>query len=393
MPTTLVVGQDNVANVLLNILLNMKTTLKVKLLPSPEQSSALKDTMCQFNKACDSISKTAFENKCYSKYHLQAQVYRNIRETFGLSAQMTIRAISKVVESYKINKQVQHTFKPFGAIVYDERILAYKKLEAVSIWTIKGRLKISMHLGGYQIARMDRIQGQSDLVLINDVFYLLATMETPEDPPMKPKEFLGVDLGIINIATDSTGQVFSGAQVETIRQQHLNIRTRLQKKGTKSAKRHLKRRGRKESRFRKDVNHCISKVLVQKAKDTSRGIALEDLSTIRKKTTVRKSEKAKHSSWAFNQLRGYIAYKGLRLGVPVVIVDPRYTSQQCSKCSHIAKANRKTQSEFQCVQCGFSLNADHNAAINIASRALVNVPIVASSQEDSYKPTALAVGY
>ncbi len=157
----------------------------------------------------------------------------------------------------------------------------------------------------------------------------------------------------------------------------LGLRSRLQAHGTKSAKRHLVKLSKKENRYRKDINHCISKSLVQSAKVTSQGIALEKLKGIREKTTVRKAEKAKHSSWSFYQLQQFIDYKSKLSGVKVVYVNPKNTSRQCSKCGYTDKSNRKDQEHFECLNCNFKDHADINAAVNIASRASVNKPIVA----------------
>ncbi|MFB3131144.1 MAG: RNA-guided endonuclease InsQ/TnpB family protein [Rhodothermales bacterium] len=120
----------------------------------------------------------------------------------------------------------------------------------------------------------------------------------------------------------------------------------------------------------------ISKWLVEKAKDTGCAIALEELSGIRKRTTVRKSQRARHHSWSFFQLRSFIEYKAKRAGVPVVLVDPRNTSRTCSACGHCEKKNRKSQSEFVCRACGHSMNADWNAALNIGARGAFNLPMV-----------------
>ncbi|MCL4486038.1 MAG: transposase [Nitrospirae bacterium] len=104
-------------------------------------------------------------------------------------------------------------------------------------------------------------------------------------------------------------------------------------------------------------------------------MALEDLSGIRDRTTVRSGQRDQFGKWAFGQLRSFVEYKARMHGIPVILVDPRHTSRQCSRCGHIDRKNRKSQSEFQCVQCSFSLNADGNAAINIARRASVNTPV------------------
>ncbi|HKV01366.1 MAG TPA: transposase [Ktedonobacteraceae bacterium] len=153
---------------------------------------------------------------------------------------------------------------------------------------------------------------------------------------------------------------------------------RLQKRGTKSAKRRLKKLSGKEARFKRNTNHVISKRIVAKAKATKQGIAIEELRHIRKRTdsTVRRSQRSRHSSWAFGQLRHFLSYKAALAGVPLHTVDPRNTSRTCPACGHCAKENRKSQASFCCVRCGLAMNADIVGAINI-SRAPVNVPIVA----------------
>ena len=160
----------------------------------------------------------------------------------------------------------------------------------------------------------------------------------------------------------------------------MKLRAALQKRGTKSAKRHLKRLRRKERRFHQNTNHCISKKLVAKAKATKRGIAIEDLRHIRSRTdsTVRKSQRYRHASWSFFQLRAFLSYKAALAGVCLHLVDPRNTSRTCSACGHCEKANRKSQAEFVCQSCGYAALADYNAAINI-SRADVKQPLVAAA--------------
>jgi IS605 OrfB family transposase len=122
----------------------------------------------------------------------------------------------------------------------------------------------------------------------------------------------------------------------------------------------------------------MSKALVARAKDTKRGIALEDLSDIRERTRLRKAQRARHSNWAFAQLRQFISYKAALAGVLVFIIDPAYTSQRCSACGHTERANRPTQAHFCCVSCGHTASADTNAAINI-SRAAVIPPSVSEA--------------
>jgi IS605 OrfB family transposase len=220
-------------------------------------------------------------------------------------------------------------------------------------------------------------RGESDLCLLKGKFYLLAACDVETLEPIDVEGVLGVDLGIVNIASDSDGQDFSGADVQHNRRVFEHRRRNLQKKQTKSAKRKLKKLSGKQARFQKHTNHTISKQLVQKAQDTCRAIALEDLSGIRK-APVRRSQRSKHSNWSFFQLRRFINYKAERAGIPVVLVDPRNTSRTCHECGCVDKANRKSQSLFSCVSCGFSAPADTNAAVNIAARATVNLPMVST---------------
>lgn len=352
----------------------MKTTLQVKLLPTPEQHAALLDTMHAFNAACTWIAAYAYQERCASKFALQKALYYEIRQRFGLSAQLAIRAIAKTVEAYKRDKTQPIAFRPHGAIVYDERILAFHGLEEVSLMTLRGREVVPMQMGDYQRVRFSRAKGQADLMLVGGVFFLLVTIETPEEPPMEPIRFLGVDLGIVNIATDSDGNSYTGMPVEVVRQRCGRARQTFQATHTRSAKRRLKKMAHNESRFRRDVNHCIAKQLVAHAKDTKAALSLEDLAGIRGRMTVRKGQRSRHHSWSFNQLRQFVSYKAQREGVPVLLVDPRNTSRTCHRCGFVDKRNRRSQAEFLCIRCGHQVHADLNAARNLATRGAVNRP-------------------
>jgi len=184
----------------------MHLALQVKLQPSEEQQALLLQTMHRFNQACNYIAEIAFEQRCANKIVLQKLVYYDVRETFGLSAQLTIRAIANVVEAYKRDKSLKHQFRPTGVIVYDQRILSWKGLEAVSLTTLEGRQIIPIILGKYQQARLDRIRGQADLIYRNSIFYLVVIVEVDVPEPEEPTGVLGVDLVIINLAVDSDGE-------------------------------------------------------------------------------------------------------------------------------------------------------------------------------------------
>ncbi len=356
----------------------MLCTLKIKLAPTSEQHTRLLATMHRFNAACNHISEIAFREKTFNKVSIQKLCYYEVREKHSLSSQMVIRAISKVAESYKVDKKSAHTFRKESALVYDQRILSFGGLEFASLLTLDGRIKVPMVIGSYQqgIIGDSRVRGQADLIMQDRIFYLLLVVERPEPARDSAVDFLGVDLGVVNLATDSSGETFSGSVVNGMRHRHRRIRKRLQSKGTKSARRLLKKRRRKERRFAGDVNHCISKKIVAKAKSLGLGIAMEDLSGIRKRTekTVKKSQRAQHSSWSFYQLRQFIEYKALLAGVNVVFVDPRNTSRTCPQCGSVDKKNRPTRDTFHCQCCGYVAPADNVAAVIIGRRAAVIQP-------------------
>jgi len=354
----------------------MLLTLQVSLETDTSQREALLKTMEQFNSACNYLVSFG---RCTNKYELQKKAYKELREKFGLKAQLAILAISRVVEVWKARPESLPKFEPMSAITYDQRILSFKGLDRASISTLNGRLKLKLRIGSYQKERLEgrRMRGQADLVYRNGRFFLYVVVDAPEENLFQPVDVLGVDLGITNIATDSTGKNWSSEKVEKIRKKYEYLRSKLQAVGTKSAKRHLKRLSGKERRFKQDVNHCISKELVNYAKGTSSAIALEDLKGIRKRTTVRRSQRSRYSKWAFSELGRFIEYKATLKGVPVVLVEPKNTSRECPICHYIDKRNRSSRDVFRCLSCGYTAPADYVGALNIRARAAINQPIVA----------------
>jgi IS605 OrfB family transposase len=364
----------------------MKLTLQLRLLPTPDQRATLLATMERFNQAATFAAKAGFEAGVFSQPSIHKRCYKEIRERFGLSAQMAVRAIGKAVEVFARDKTTCPSFKPHGAVTYDQRILGFKGMDKVSLWAVGGRMILALIYGEYQRERFDRMKGQVDLVYREGKFFLYATVELPDQAPIDVKDFLGVDLGIVNIATDSDGGTHTGDDVERTRRRHHDNRRRFQKKGAKGAKKRLKKLAGREARFRKHENHRISKELVQQAKDTHRGIALEDLMGIRDRATVRAGDRARHAGWSFFQLRAFVEYKARLAGVPIVLVDPRGTSRTCSVCGHCKRANRKSQSEFLCKHCGYSVNADLNAARNIRDRAVRNAASKLAVNDPGWNP-------
>jgi len=365
----------------------MKLTLQLQLLPNAEQKRTLLETIERFNAAASFAAKVGFEAGVYSQPSIHKRCYAEIRERFGVSAQMAVRAISKAVEVFKRDKSKCPVFKKRGAITYDQRVLSFKGLDKVSLWTLAGRMVLPLVYGEYQAERFDRLKGQVDLTYRNGQFYLYATVDVPEEAPIEVKDWLGVDLGIVNLATDSDGTIHTGEKVEQVRQRRHRGRRSYQRTGTKRAKQRLKQLAGKEANFRRNENHRIANWLVQTAKDTGRGIGLEDLKHIRDRTTVRAKDRAKHSGWAFAQLQAFVTYKAREAGVPVLVVDARNTSRTCSQCGHCDKANRKSQDVFLCGHCGFSTNADQNASRNIRDRATVRWPDLVASDDPRLEPS------
>ncbi|GAA3552612.1 hypothetical protein GCM10022419_036210 [Nonomuraea rosea] len=268
--------------------------------------------------------------------------------------------------------EVAFAHRALGAVPYDPRILTFKGHDQVSIATLGGRILVPvLNQGRWSALDGTTRRGQTDLIYRDGQFYLASVIEVPEPPAgAPPRDWLGVDLGIVNLATDSHGTAYSGRAVRAVRFRNRTLRARLQRKGTKSAKRLLKKRRRAEARFARNTNHVISKRLVGKAKDTRTGIALEDLGGIRERVTVTKAQRADLHAWSFRQLRTFVTYKAALAGVHVRLVDPRNTSRTCPSCGHCAKRNRPHRDSFLCVACGFAGPADHIAAINIGRRAV-----------------------
>jgi IS605 OrfB family transposase len=356
----------------------MKLRAQVRLYPTPDQAASLKQTLQRANAACNWISEQAWQSRIFRRYDLQNLTYYETRARFGLSAQMVIRCLAKVADAYRLDTKARRAFKPVGSIAYDDRLLSWHTdKEAVSIWTVNGREVMPYGTGERQRDLLRYRQGETDVIYWNGMFFLLATCDMPDPDERDVEDALGVDLGVTNIATTSDGEMATNDDIERNRQRMQKLRSDLQARGSMSAKRHLRKLSGRQRRFQKDINHQISKRLVETAQRTNRAIALEDLTGIRVRTRARGADqRARQSNWAFGQLRVFIEYKARLAGIPIIVVDPRYTSQQCACCGAIDKRHRRSQAEFLCLSCGHADHADANAAKNIAFRAAVNPPIV-----------------
>jgi putative transposase len=361
----------------------MKLVVQLRLMPDADQSNRLRITVERMNEAANWVAVVAFEHRTANVFELRKLAYHEVRTRFGLSSQQAQLAIKAVSDAYKRDKSIRVEFRPHAAIAYDVRTMSFKGIDRVSLLTLEGRTIVPFILGKYQAERMPMAKGQCKLVLRKDgKWFLVVTVDALEDAPIPATDFLGVDFGLAEIATDSDpdSKAHSGKEVEKVRHKHNLQRKRLGRRNTKGAKKKLKRISGKEARFRKHQNHVISKTLVTTAKGTGRGIAVEDLGGIRDRLPAwGRDARNRLGSWGFHQLRAFIEYKARLAGVFVVAVDPRYTSQTCSSCGHCCRENRKNQARFSCVSCGMGMNADKNAALNIRALALSKCAIELAS--------------
>lgn len=353
----------------------MKLVAHIRLITKPEQRADLLATMERVNDVCNWLSLKAVAAREFNAFGLHRLAYHEARATFGVSAQLVIRALAKVCNAYKVGKHKPAVFARRGAIGYDLR--NYKlTADQLGLALAKGYLRVPYVCGPHQRRLLEGKRGEAKLVYRGGQFYLYISVEATLEPLQPSKGFLGVDLGINTIAADSDGLRYSGDATRKKRDRMAALKADLQSCGTRSAKRHLKRLRNHESNFHKHTNHEISKALVSKAKGTGRGIAVENLTGITRRVTVRKAQRAALHSWSFYQLKQFISYKAALSGVQVVEVNPAYTSQTCPECGCVSKRNRPSQAQFRCIKCGYEAHADFVGARNISTRALVGGPIV-----------------
>ncbi len=353
--------------------------VRAKLRTNNVTADALADTMTKFNAACNALSQIAWDTQTFRHFDLHKLAYHRVRADFGLPSQLTVRALAKVADTYKADRSQRHTFGPRGAVVFDARCFRMTGVSSAELTTTQGRHSFSLAHGGKQRKQLSQgVTGEADLLFVDGNYYLSIAVKF-SDPPKADISggILGVDLGIVELATDSEGQSYSGAVVKAVRCRVREHRRQVQKKKSRSAFKRLQKINRRASRFVRDVNHCISKSLVLKASVLRKALSLEDLSGIRERASVfSKAMRWQMGNWAFADLAAKVCYKAAEVGIPVVFVDPRDTSKTCHKCGHCDKANRKSQASFLCQSCGFCANADYNASKNIEARGLLSRPLM-----------------
>src|SRR5215813_3585879 len=337
-------------------------SIKAKLYVSAEARQELKFAMEEFNRACNTLSELAFQRDLHRRYDIHHEGYRLIRGETNLPAQHVINAIAKVSAVYTRDQNKWHQFKPHSSVRYDARSMTLSLDCQTASLTVcpKGRVTGRLQMSARMRKQLQQGEpGSAELVYRKGNFYLHISIMIPAPEVEQPQGSLGVDLGFNRVAVTSDNKFHTAKNIRHIKSCYKRTRRSLQANGSKSAKRALKRVSGRERRFVADTNHCVSKQIVSDARANNQRIVLEDLNG------VRETGKCVHE-WSFAELQQMIRYKAARAGVEVVTVSPLYTSQTCSRCLHLGV--RPSQSNFQCRDCGYQINADLNGAKSIAKR-------------------------
>lgn len=376
----------------------MDRTIVVQLKPTPEQARHLQRTLQEHTACFNEVASLGFETGCRNGVELHKQTYYPLRAQYpDLPAQLVCAArvkateavksaltwqqkraarYPKLVEKAKKRGKEPPKFKPVHAptsacapIRYDARSYWVKlKSRTASLASVAGRQEMGFTIPKHSERYSEWTVSSADLCFRHGRYFLHIVVNQPAPVIEATTEVIGVDLGLNHPAVTSSRQFLGDPHWKEQERRIFRLRRKLQAKGTKSAKRHLRKLSGKLFRQRKDHDHVLSKRLVQAAALGST-LVLENLSNIRERVTHRKGEgQRRMHSWSFAQLHAFTAYKAEARGIQVVKVDPRHTSQTCSRCGYQARNNRRSQSLFLCRQCGYCLNADYNAAKNIRDK-------------------------
>ena len=358
-------------------------TTKIQIKPDNQAKQMLENAMSVYKNACNFVTDYVFETHQLKQIPLQKAVYDDLRDKFGLKSQMACNVPRTVIAKFKANKSNTNQWikpdfkKPFLALSFnrDFSILAN---DTFSIGTLDGRIKVPFSRKGFEKYFDDKCTfGGANLIKKKDKFYLCisVTYDVPDVQIEEVNNVVGIDRGIRFLVTtyDSQGKTrfYSGKEVKQKRAKFAEVRKQLQVRRTPSARRRLKKIGNRENRWMNDVNHCLSKALVN-AYPSKTMFSLEDLTGIRGATEkVRKKDRYVQVSWSYYDIEQKLVYKAERKGQKVIKVDAHYTSQMCPKCGHTHKLNRDHKNHcFCCRNCGYRSNDDRIGAMNIYMRGL-----------------------
>ena len=399
--------------------------IKVKLnILEPNVGMKFSKTMEQYRLACNYVSEYLFNNNFpLNKNEVQKVIYNTIREKFNLKSQMTISCIRSVIARYKTVKtqmarrpykyQDQNTGEWYREVrdltwlhkpisfnrpqvdLQRNRDWSYLSSGQLSINTLDGRVKVDPICRGFnQYLDGTWKFGLAKLLKSSGKWYLhiSATKEVTDFDKQAVKHVVGIDRGLRFLATsyDEQGKTafFDGQAIMRKRAKYQKLRAILQAKGTKSAKRRLKKLSGRENRWISDVNHCLSKTLVQKY-GANTLFVLENLNGVSfERTDLPKALRNQNKSWAFYQLEQFLTYKAHLHNSEVVEVSAKYTSQRCPKCGVIKKDNRNHEKhEYHCDNCGYRSNDDRIGAMNIQ---LLGTQYISGQEQPKFELTTNA---
>ena len=383
----------------------MQRTIRFPLLPTPEQESVLSETMQQFTACFNTVAAYGWEKGEKNGVELHKATYYPLRADYPeLPAQLVISARAKATEAvksamtWKAKREREYPKKVAKALARGKPVPAFKPVrcpqstncairydqrsytvygDCVSLATIQGRQVLALHLYPYAVRLLEQSisYDSADLIYRKGRFWLHVVVTLPEAEFIPNGDVVGVDFGITRPAVASNNKFFGNRSWKAVERRYFRLKRALQSKGSDSAKRHLKKLAHKVSRFRSNCDHVVSRQLIQSVTPGTL-IVIENLMEIRSNTKQRsKQQKRAMHQWSFNRLRDLLVYKAEVHGCMVVGVDPRHTSQRCSRCGHIHRSNRHSQSRFKCRNCGFELNADLNGSRNVAEKDLASVGI------------------
>lgn len=354
-------------------------TAKLQILVNPSDKQILCDTMKAYSDACNYVSEYIYNTHNLSRYRVHEDTYYQVREVYGLRSQMAVSCVRTVIAKYKTVLENQKEWikpnfkKPQYDLVWNRDYSLNAKNDIFSVNTLNGRIKVSFYKNGFEQYFSDNCKfGTAKLAHKHGKFFLHipVTYEITELNQSEVSNIVGIDRGIRFLAAtyDSNGKsvFYDGNVVKQKRAHYKVLRKQLQQVGTPSSRRRIKAIGQRENRWMQDVNHCISKALVENnPKHTL--FVLEDLSGVRNATErVRTKDRYVSVSWSYYDLEQKLSYKALKHHQLVEKVNPAYTSQTCPKCGHTERGNRnKKMHLFCCKNCGYKSNDDRIGAMNL----------------------------
>jgi len=371
-------------------------TAKIQINPDSQAKQVLEEAMSVYKDACNFVADYVFKTHQLKQIPLQKAVYDDLRDKFGLKSQMACNVPRTVIAKFKSNKSntsewIRPDFKkPFLALSFN-RDFSILTNDTLSIGTLDGRIKVPFSRKGFEKYFDEKcIFGGANLIKKKDKFYLCisVTYEIPDVQIEEINNVVGIDRGIRFLATtyDSQGKTnfYSGKAIKQKKSCYVEVRKQLQQRKTPSSRRRLKKIGNRENRWMNDVNHCLSKALVN-AYPAKTMFALEDLTGIRGATEkVRKKDRYVQVSWSYYDLGQKLMYKAERKGQKVIKVNARYTSQMCPKCGHTHKLNRDHKNHcFCCRNCGYRSNDDRIGAMNIYTRGVQFIQNYLNEQQNN----------